>query len=420
MRHFLILLFAIQLFAIDATLEVIKKVKYTPTVLLQDCSKDNSVSTPLIRKFNKILIGDLKVSGIFSPNDTYVVSNIGDKLDYKELKANKNDLVLRYSIEGNSNGLDVKFWLFDVASKKIVLKGNHSVPSSFRFPFLAHKIAIATSKYMGENSIAWMDKFIIFSKVVASGKNNIVLADYTLTYQEAIVRGGLNIFPKWANKKQNSFYYTSLSDPIPTLYKIDIYKGTKTKIISGSGMLVCSDVSSNGRKLLLTMAPDDQADIYLYDTQNRTTSKLTKFKGIDVGGKFIDNDRRIAFVSDRLGYPNIFAKTIGGSAIERLVYHGKNNNSCTTSGSYIAYVSRDKESEFARSFNIYLISTRSNYIRQLTSIGKNQFPNFSQNGETMMFIKKYKNQNAIGIIRINLNKTFLFPLNVGKIQSIDW
>jgi TolB protein len=420
MRYVLILFFAVNLFAIDATLEVIKKVKYTPTIMIQDASRGNGVRNTLIRKFHKILIGDFQVGGSVRPKSSYTIADLNEEPSYGSLKEDSVDLLLRYDIRNKGNGgLSVDIRLFNTGSKKLIMKGNYSVSSKSRFPFLAHHIAIAINKHLGASPIDWMSRFVIFSKAVGSGRNNIVLADYTLTYKQTIVKGGLNLFPKWANKEQNSFYYTSLSG-VPTLYKVDLYKGKKRKIISSSGMLVCSDVSSDGKKLLLTMAPDDQPEVYLYNTVNRYTSKITNFKGIDVGGKFIDGDRRIAFVSDRFGYPNIFAKTIGGRAIERLVYHGRNNNSCTTSGSYIAYVSRDKESEFTKSFNIYLISTRSDYIRQLTSTGKNQFPNFSQDGETIMFIKNYKNQNAIGIIRINFNKTFLFPLNVGKIQSIDW
>lgn len=61
------------------------------------------------------------------------------------------------------------------------------------------------------------------------------------------------------------------------------------------GMIVCSDVSKDGNKLLLTMAPKDQPDIYLYDLQTRKITKITDYPGIDVNGNFIDDDKRIAY-----------------------------------------------------------------------------------------------------------------------------
>ena len=36
------------------------------------------------------------------------------------------------------------------------------------------------------------------------------------------------------------------------------------------------------------------------------------------------------------------------------------------------------------------------------------------------FIKQFGNQSALGIIRLNANKTYQFPLKIGKLQSIDW
>ncbi|EOI4381533.1 Tol-Pal system protein TolB, partial [Campylobacter jejuni] len=52
--------------------------------------------------------------------------------------------------------------------------------------------------------------------------------------------------------------------------------------------------------------------------------------------------------------------------------------------------------------------------------GKNLFPRFSSDGGSIVFIKYLGAQSALGVIRVNANKTFYFPLKVGKIQSIDW
>jgi TolB protein len=107
--------------------------------------------------------------------------------------------------------------------------------------------------------------------------------------------------------------------------------------------------------------------------------------------------------------------------IEQLVYHGRNNSAASTYKNYIVYSSRDKVSEFgAQTFNLYLISTRTDYIRQLTATGKNLFPRFSNDGESIVFIKEFANESALGIIRLGANKSFHFPLKSGKIQSIDW
>jgi TolB protein len=159
----------------------------------------------------------------------------------------------------------------------------------------------------------------------------------------------------------------------------------------------------------------------LYDTVTGSKKKLTKYRGIDVSGSFVDNDSSIVFISERLGYPNIFSKSINGGKVEQMVYHGKNNSSCTSFDKYIVYSSRDKKSSFGKgTFNLYLISTQTDFIRKLTNSGKNLFPRFSNDGQSVMYIKYMDNRSALGILRLNANRSFLFPLNAGKIQSLDW
>lgn len=113
------------------------------------------------------------------------------------------------------------------------------------------------------------EKKVIFSRIVAPKKSEIVIADYTLSYQHVIIKGGLDIFPKWANYAQTAFYYTSLDAQKPTLKYVDIKTAKVKNIISSDGMMVCSDVSDDGKKLLLTMARTGQPDIYLYNTQTK-------------------------------------------------------------------------------------------------------------------------------------------------------
>ena len=104
-----------------------------------------------------------------------------------------------------------------------------------------------------------------------------------------------------------------------------------------------------------------------------------------------------------------------------MVFHGKNNNSISTFENYVVYSSRESANEYAqKTFNIYLISTKSDYVRQLTADGVNTYPRFSSDGGSIVFIKSIGDSSAVGIIRVNENRSFQFPLRIGKLQSIDW
>ncbi|XPV69458.1 MAG: Tol-Pal system protein TolB [Halarcobacter sp.] len=408
------------LFAVDAQLEIVKEGKKLPKIIVSVSS--NATNDYIAKKIKVMIEKDLNVSGHFEVVNSNVSIDFNKVPDMLALFNQGVDLFLNINTNISSfAGFTTLTKLYDINSKALVQNKTFTTSKKDRYPFLSHRAAISVNKYLNAPSIEWMDKFVIFSQYKEAKKADIVIADYTLTYQLPIIVGGLNIFPKWADKKQQSFYYTSYDKGIPSLIKTNIYTRKRETIMRSEGMVVCSDVSSDGKKLLITASPNYQPDIYLYDTIRKSKVRLTNYKGIDVGAHFIEDDSKIVFVSDRLKHPNIFSKEIGRRGVQRLVYHGRNNSSVTTFKDYVVYTSRDRENEFGnQTFNLYLMSTKSDYLKRLTSSGSNQFPKFSSDGESIIFLKTINNRSSIGIIRLNHSKSYLFPLANGRIQSIDW
>ncbi len=422
MKKLLILcIFAINLIAFDSTIQIVKNLEKHPRLVVADAGS-LGVDDKTKRKFLKLLIGDLKVSAYFNVDKSYVKMDYMSDSGMASLANSGVEIIAKSKIEKEQGGkLLASVKLINAKNGDLLYEKFYSISKTNRYPFLAHNIAIDINNYFGAPSISWMKNYIIFARYTSSGESEILVADYTLTFKKKIISGGLNVFPKWANSKQDSFYYTSYNELHPTLYLVNVYTGKKTKIASSSGMIVCSDVSRDGSKILITMAPNDQPDIYLFDVASKSKKRLTTYKGIDVSGNFVDNDENIVFVSERLGYPNIFQKSINGGSVEQMIYHGKNNSSCSSFGKYIVYSSRESKNSFGKNvFNLYLISTQTDFIRKLTTNGKNMYPRFADDGETVIFIKYIGNKSALGVLRLNANKSFLFPLNAGKIQSIDW
>ncbi len=415
MKILLTILFTLSLYASDATIQVIKKVDSLPSLAVEDASGHSNTTFKL--KFFKALIADLNVISIFNVDRFHRESEFESD---RVLVENKDmDYVLKYNLQNNdTDGFMLKMKVIKGAEK--VLEKNYKVNNSDKYMFVAHTMAYEINKFMGQPSIEWIKKKVIFSRVVGPKRSEIVIADYTLAYQHIIIKGGFNLFPKWASKEQNGFYYTSLNEIKPTLKYVDTKTAISKTIITSEGMMICSDVRKDGKKLLLTMAPDAQADIYLYDVASKKTTKLTKYRGIDVSGQFMGKNR-IVFVSNRLGYPNIFSKEIGSDEIEQMVYYGKNNVACSAYNEYIVYKARESSRAFSRNtFNLHIISTKTDFIRRLTATGVNEFPRFSADGDAILFIKNYKNQSSIGIIRLKHNKNYLFPLKYGRVQAMDW
>lgn len=397
------------LFGSDARLEIIKGQKKLPLVIV------NLSSLEWERKIALLLSKDLEISGNFAVETREKERESNP--DYIFYQAKKADLFVFISKEKDGNFV---LELFDVNSKQKVLQTKIR-PSSFKhYPFVAHKMANQINQKLKAPSIGWMEEKVIFSELTGASKSRIVIADYTLTYRENVIEGGLNIFPKWADKKKESFFFTKYLDR-PTIVKYDLKTKKIEKLISSQGMAIVSDVDTDYKRILLTMAPIAQADVYLYHLESKELNRLTNYPGIDVGANFVEDKKKIIFISDRLGYPNVFSMDEKGGKVEQIVFHGRNNSSATSNGKSIVYSSREEKNEFGTStFNLYIIGLDGTSIRRLTLNGANQMPRFSLDKENVMFLKNTDSQSAIGIIRLRYNKTHLFPIRGMRIQSFDW
>lgn len=414
MRYLIIIAILMSaLWSADATLEVTKNVGMLPRLAIEDASITGSENG---LRFHKMLSADMNVVSLFDVDDRYAEQS----LDNVQSAAIHKDAIyiLRYRLTADGSGgyrSDVKLFQngLELFSKIYYLK------QSEMLVFLAHSVAYDINAKMGGGSLEWMKRKVIFVRLSGPRRSDIVAADYTLSYQKVLLSGGMYGFAKWANREQTDFYYTSLNDFRPTVYKVNLATGNKTAVVSSDGMAVCSDVSEDGNKLLLTLAPNGQPDIYLYDTRTKEKTRLTDYSGIDVSGQFMGNDR-IAFVSNRMGNPNIFSKKIGESAINQIVFEGKNNSSCSTHRDWLVYKARESSSAGESAFNLHLISLHDSRIRRLTSSGDNDYPRFSHDGEAILHIKHEGSRSMVGIIRLGVNKSFSFPLRIGRMQSLDW
>jgi len=417
LRHLLLIVLSLNFFtltlsAVDATLTIEKDVEQRSRIALMDGSANQNA-----RVFN-IFLSDLKISGHFLPDSTH---NTGDYTSNFILPALKSqEYVLKYNMSQGS-GTKLLVRLLKASDGTQLFKKSYSIPGTSKMPFLIHKAVSDVNNILKYPSISWINRYVVYAVYTTPGRSEIRLADYTFNYKKTIIKGGLNLFPKWADAKQRSVYYTSYRELVPTLYKLNIYNGSKQKIASSEGMMVCSDVSKNGSKLLLTMAPQGQADIYEMNLASRAKMRVTNFKGIDVNGRYLDDESRIVFISNRLGYANVFKKSIHSAATSQVVYKGRNNNACDAHGDKIVYSSRESNNAFgSNTFNLYLASSRSSSTRPITTTGTNQFPRFSSDGSVILFLKQSAYSTSIGYTNLTSFKSLLFPFNDKKVQSIDW
>ena len=331
-------------------------------------------------------------------------------LDHFKTEYNETNTSMNFDFIYKNNTLTVKY----IQNSQIKLIKTYKSNSYAFFPFLVHQAVYDINKYFNMPSAKFLIRKVVYSLLIAPKEANIYLADYTLSYKKLLISGGLNIFPKWADEKQKVIFFTKM-EKLPVLYMYNIYTGKLTKILSSEGMVIVSDVNKNG-DILLTLAPNGNPDVYLL--RKNQLIKITNYKGIDVNGKFWGD--KIAFISDRYGRPYVFAKDLKTGLVSRVLYHGKNQVGMDTFDKKMVISSRESNNAFApNTFNLFLVNQEDDSLKRLTFIGQNMFPNFSVDGNSIMFIKREKFFSKIGIIRLNENKIFYYKLRK-ILQSFDW
>jgi len=377
---------------------------------------DNAVSQIAVQYKNlpidlqKMVSIDTKIVAHYQVDFVGHIDALNAKINYAKLSK------FNYLLRLNYKNKQLSAILYDLTKKKVLFYKIYKIPSFNVYPFMIHTLSYDINSALSFSPINWIKRKVVYSVRVAPKQSDIFLADITLTYRKRIIAGGLNIFPKWADKKQDSIYFTKLQRE-PTLYKYNIYTGQKNKILSAPGMLIVSDVK--GDKLLLTLAPNDQPDIYGYDLDTKELRRITKYSGIDVNGQFY-GENSVVFISNRLGYPAVYQKNLDTGVVSKLIYYGKNQISVSAYKNLVVLSSRESNNAFGdNTFNLLLVDKNSDFVKRLTLKGKNMMPVFSSDGSTILFIKEYRFDSKFGIIRLKENKIFYFRLS-RIIQSFDW
>jgi TolB protein len=146
--------------------------------------------------------------------------------------------------------------------------------------------------------------------------------------------------------------------------------------------------------MYLTMSKDDNSKS-IHSAKTANNARLTNNEAIDIspaGHPMV----RIAFVSDRLGGPQIFTMSSGGSSPRRVTYSGNYNVSPNWSpkGDKILY-SRQQSG----GFQIHVINSDGSGDTQLTTEGRNEYPHWSHDGRFITFSSNRDGREAIYVMR---------------------
>src|SRR5262249_11386894 len=129
--------------------------------------------------------------------------------------------------------------------------------------------------------------------------------------------------------------------------------------------------------------------------------------------------RRIAFVSNRGGSPQIYIMTANGSEARRITFQGNYNTtpSWSAPGDLIAFTARD---EFG-TFDIFTVNVDTGKVIRLTqNQGSNEEPTFSPNGRLIIFSSTRSGESHLYVMTPDGHSQLPLPMDKGSYYTPDW
>jgi TolB protein len=193
--------------------------------------------------------------------------------------------------------------------------------------------------------------------------------------------GQLNLLPSLAKDR---VYFTSYRSGGPHFYMSK--QGKVTQVSGRKGLNMGGVLSPDGSSVAISLSFSGSSEIYLIHPENGTIlRRLTKNRSIDISPTWSPDGRRIAFVSDREGTPQVWVVNADGSNPHPVTFQGSYNQSPDWSpkGDLIVFTSRDEKYVF----DLFTVNpNQPKDIRRLTqNQGSNESASFSPDGRHIVF-----------------------------------
>ncbi len=345
-----------------------------------------------------VIASDLKRSGLFLPLDpaTFVQRSIGPDetprfADWRVINA---QALVTGAIARQADGrLRAEFRLWDVfATEQIAGQQFFTTPDNWRR--VAHIIADAIyQRLTGEKG--YFDTRVVF--VAESGpKDNrvkrLAIMDQDGANVSYLTDGkDLVLTPRFNPSAQEITYMSYHGTEQPHVYLLNIETGQRELVGDFPGMTFAPRFSPDGQKVVMSLQPGNNANIYSMDLRSKRTTRLTDDAAIDTSPSYSPDGSKIVFTSDRGGSPQLYVMGADGTNPKRITFGDGSFETPVWSprGDLIAFTRRAKGQ-----FAIGVIKPDGSGMRILTEGFHNEGPTWAPNGRVIMFFRDTPGANG--------------------------
>jgi len=282
-----------------------------------------SGDTALSRGIPKILEGDLAMTDLFDvvPETSHMEAVTpahfsGTPLSFPAWKVLGAEAVVIGKVDVRGDQVSLEMRLYD-ATQGTLLVGKRYSGSSRQVPSMAHRFANEiVYAFTGVRGIFGTEIAFTAHPAKGRGKEVYVLGMDGQNLRMVTDNRSFNLFPRWSPDGQ-WLAYTSFRTGVPVIYLRNVSTGAEKELVR-LGSTKSPGGFSDGQWLYVSVSQDGDSDIYRVRVVGGDAQKLVGGSGLDVSPVAAPDGRRIAFVSDRGGSPQVYVKTLGEPAEVRI------------------------------------------------------------------------------------------------------
>jgi len=283
------------------------------------------------------------------------------------------------------------------------------------------KLAHYASKSIFEAFVAPEDLFLRQLAAIKADANNnqqIVVMDFDGENEKTITTDKWTKVSPSFSPDGKSILYSIITDQGHAIIEHDLITNKRVFRTKKIGVNMEPRVNPNNKCMLASLSLEKSTNIYKADRTGNNLVKITDSLGMNLSPTISSSGKKLAFVSDRSGNPQIYIQsfsdtcTLSGEA-KRVTFLGNYNQNpyFSPDENFLVFVGRDEKNVF----DIFLLELSSLKISRITqNQGNNRSPLFSPSGRLVIFASQRFGNKKNHLYISNLSGNYQVKITSGN------